>query len=425
MAAIETRPVGRSTPQRSASLADSADRRPSGPCRRVRCISRPRWQTTLHGVLETRARPRRCGRDLADAVADDRVGLDAPRAPERGERDLDGEQRRLGDTRCRRAATSGSSARARPAATSRACAAKPRRTLDRRRGTPARSAAARAPCPATARPGRRRRRRSASRRRRLPVAPRSAVLAAARQSSARAAPRRPRRRRRAGGVVIAARRAGGVGRVGRAAARRPVGEMRANAGAVRRAPPTLRADSGSRYARSAPAAAAWPLARPAPPPARRGRWCRRSRTSSRRRCAAAAPRRPRRQLASARRPRRSQRDVRVRLVRSAGAAGSARCCSASTTLIRPAMPAAASRWPMFVFTEPTSSGRSACAAVAEHRAQRVHLDRIAERRAGAVRLHVADVAPARCRRRASALADHRLLRRPVRRGQAVACGRPG
>ena len=31
----------------------------------------------------------------------------------------------------------------------------------------------------------------------------------------------------------------------------------------------------------------------------------------------------------------------------------------STTLIKPAIPAAASRWPMFVFTEPTSSGRSA------------------------------------------------------------------
>ena len=38
--------------------------------------------------------------------------------------------------------------------------------------------------------------------------------------------------------------------------------------------------------------------------------------------------------------------------RSAGAAGSRRAASASTTLISPAMPAAASRWPMFVFTEP-------------------------------------------------------------------------
>ena len=38
--------------------------------------------------------------------------------------------------------------------------------------------------------------------------------------------------------------------------------------------------------------------------------------------------------------------------RSAGSAGSRRCSSASTVLIRPATPAAASRWPMLVLTEP-------------------------------------------------------------------------
>ena len=44
---------------------------------------------------------------------------------------------------------------------------------------------------------------------------------------------------------------------------------------------------------------------------------------------------------------------------------------------------------MLVFTEPISSGRSAGAARAQDRAQRLHLDRIAERGAGAVGLDVA------------------------------------
>ena len=96
------------------------------------------------------------------------------------------------------------------------------------------------------------------------------------------------------------------------------------------------------------------------------------------------------------------------------------CCSASTTLISPAMPAAASRWPMFVLTEPMQQRPVGGAALAEHRAERLHLDRIAERGAGAVRLDVADVARARRRRRASACADHRLLRRAVRRRQPAA-----
>jgi hypothetical protein len=39
--------------------------------------------------------------------------------------------------------------------------------------------------------------------------------------------------------------------------------------------------------------------------------------------------------------------------------GTSPCCSASRILIRPAMPAADSRWPMLVFTEPIISGRSA------------------------------------------------------------------
>ena len=59
-------------------------------------------------------------------------------------------------------------------------------------------------------------------------------------------------------------------------------------------------------------------------------------------------------------------------------------------LDQPATPAAASRWPMLVLTEPITSGR--LARLAQHVAERLHLDGIAERRAGAVRLDVADVA---------------------------------
>ena len=70
--------------------------------------------------------------------------------------------------------------------------------------------------------------------------------------------------------------------------------------------------------------------------------------------------------------------------------GISSCCSASTTLIRPAMPAAASRWPMLVLTEPISSGSSGARPSPQHRAQRLHFDRIAQRRAGAVRFDVAD-----------------------------------
>ena len=101
------------------------------------------------------------------------------------------------------------------------------------------------------------------------------------------------------------------------------------------------------------------------------------------------------------------RDV-ERQCRPAGSAGSAcskcrcggicSCCSASTTLIRPAMPAAASRWPMLVLTEPTTQRLVGRAALAQHRAERLDLDRIAERRAGAVRLDVARRRRARRRR---------------------------
>ncbi len=87
--------------------------------------------------------------------------------------------------------------------------------------------------------------------------------------------------------------------------------------------------------------------------------------------------------------------------------------------MRPATPAAASRWPMFAFTDPIMQRRIGGPRLAEHARQRLDLDRIAERRAGAVRLHIADLV-----RRHSCigqcLADHRLLRGAVGRGEPVA-----
>ena len=57
-------------------------------------------------------------------------------------------------------------------------------------------------------------------------------------------------------------------------------------------------------------------------------------------------------------------------------------------MISPAMPAAPSRCPMFVFAEPTRSGGAARRLLPEHASQRRGLDRVAERRAGAVQLDV-------------------------------------
>ena len=44
--------------------------------------------------------------------------------------------------------------------------------------------------------------------------------------------------------------------------------------------------------------------------------------------------------------------------RKCNCGGSTPCCMARTVLIKPATPAAGSKWPMLVFTEPISSGRS-------------------------------------------------------------------
>ena len=90
------------------------------------------------------------------------------------------------------------------------------------------------------------------------------------------------------------------------------------------------------------------------------------------------------------------------------------------TLIRPAMPAAASRCPMFVFTEPISSGRLGVAPVAEHRARGLDFDRIAQRCPGPVRLQVSDVAG--CEAGAlQRLGDNPLLGNAVRHRQTTRC----
>ena len=74
---------------------------------------------------------------------------------------------------------------------------------------------------------------------------------------------------------------------------------------------------------------------------------------------------------------------------------------------------------MLVLTEPISSGRVAGRPAREDGAERPHLDRVAQRRPGAVRLDVVDV-----RRRdpgaAERLADHRLLGGAVGRGEPAA-----
>ena len=85
----------------------------------------------------------------------------------------------------------------------------------------------------------------------------------------------------------------------------------------------------------------------------------------------------------------------------------------------PATPAAASRCPMLVLTEPSRSASSGARPAPSTARERVDLDRIAQRRAGAVRLHVGDLV----RRDAGVgqrLADHRLLRGAARRGEAAA-----
>ena len=67
-----------------------------------------------------------------------------------------------------------------------------------------------------------------------------------------------------------------------------------------------------------------------------------------------------------------------------------RCSSASAVLMSPATPAAASRWPMLVFTDPIAQRPFPLALARNALVSAGDLDRIAERRAGAVRLDVGD-----------------------------------
>ena len=72
----------------------------------------------------------------------------------------------------------------------------------------------------------------------------------------------------------------------------------------------------------------------------------------------------------------------------------------------------------------TQHQRRRTVALTEHLAQRVQLDRITQRRAGAVRLDVVDIGGRQPRRR-QRLTHHRLLRRPVGHRLPAAGDRPG
>ena len=156
-----------------------------------------------------------------------------------------------------------------------------------------------------------------------------------------------------------------------------------------------RAASGQRQARVRGArrrCRRWPVALAAPTPARRGRWSRSSRTSSRRQSA----RRRSPATGSAASGRRNGRSSHA--IRGLGSwkwrlGGTVPCCSASTALITPATPAAPSVCPRFVLIEPssTSSGLSPKTSP-----QAARLDRVAEAGPRAVRLdvsHVRDCTP--------------------------------
>ena len=99
--------------------------------------------------------------------------------------------------------------------------------------------------------------------------------------------------------------------------------------------------------------------------------------------------------------------------------GSSSCSSDRMTLISPAIPAAASRCPMFVFTDPISSGRSASRpAPTPHRRPALRSDRPAMSRSrappGSRRRSVRY-------RRSQCLGDDPLLRSAVRHRQATRC----
>ena len=99
--------------------------------------------------------------------------------------------------------------------------------------------------------------------------------------------------------------------------------------------------------------------------------------------------------------------------------GSTPCRIAMTILMTPATPAAAWVWPMLDFIEPSHSGRPSGRLLAVGGEQRLRLDRVAQRRAGAVRLDRVDVG-GRQPGVGQRLADDALLGGAVRRRQTVA-----
>ncbi len=120
-------------------------------------------------------------RDLADAVADDAVGPQAPRLPQRGQGHLQRKQRRLRDLGVRRAAIRASSAVSSSSSDQPAKRARATRRIGviDRRERPARWPAARGPCRTTADLGRRRRKRRGARHR--PAGLRAAIAVALQQ----------------------------------------------------------------------------------------------------------------------------------------------------------------------------------------------------------------------------------------------------
>ena len=115
-AAIETRSRGPAIASRRVRLARSRPR----PCSRSRgsaCISRPRVGDEPQRVFERKHAGHAGGGELAHAVADHERGLHAPGAPQRGERQLQGDEsgcvqrgllerrRRRGLRRCSSSAT--------------------------------------------------------------------------------------------------------------------------------------------------------------------------------------------------------------------------------------------------------------------------------------------------------------------------------
>ena len=306
------------------------------------------------GVLERQHPGDVRGGDLADRVAGDESGPHAPRLQQPEQRDLEGEQRGLGELGAvqQLAGRAEHTSRSGPAVHVEVRAA-PRRTPRRTPGTRAYSSR---PMPARCAPWPVNR--NAEPPRRAPGADDARAAAPSAARPARPAARRGRRRRRrARCSQRGARRGQGAGR------RRPATAGRRQAGAAARparaARPAPRADSTQGDGRPRPAA----LAAASGSAGACSRIDVRVGAADAERGDAGAARAVRvaghgtrlgQQLDRARRTsRRAATGSSACRVR-----GSTPCRIARTILITPATPAAAWVWPMFDFTEPSHSGRS-------------------------------------------------------------------